>query len=661
MCVVPSLPSPVQEKKISAYLKTPHSLPEYRDQVLRYRSTSGRLRSFCRSLVRTPMVLCDCTLVNELLQTRAEDMAAQILNFLAQRNIDKNIALCDKFKQVSSTLLRKPASTRELVELVAYLSSFKKEIRGELVGECGQIKEQLRFLYDLEHRVGTDLLSHVGASWAWLLRVEGITRESEALVASERTRQEGRVEEARELFQKQLANYAATAKQFESMGDIKKERDYDTAIHELQRLLQKAEEDIEALHVQEGLLGLTQTDFYLLAQTKAALQPYETLWALVATWEKKKYAFIKGPVFKLDASVVESEVDEMFRTAFKLAQSLAETAPVVAKVAEEIKRSIAAFKPHVPLLHILCNAGMRDRHWTTVSDIIQFELRPDAHTPLNRVLEMSVEQHLDALSEVSEAASKEHAIEKAVAQMKSEWSGVELGLKAWRDTGTYILLGEGVEEVQTLLDDHIVKTQTMRGSPFARPFLDDIKGTRQEHTSHGGSTPRHSRLRTCCLVVLSLCVFISFSPEWESWLTHTAAIVEVWLKVQTAWMYLQPVFGADDIVKQMPAEGTMFKVVDANWHKLMMDVCKDTKLYAVSVLPHLLDILKEAQLLLDTIQTGLNQYLETKRLFFPRFYFLSNDELLEILSETKDPLKVQPHLKKVSQFKRYKDTELVAC
>ena len=50
---------------------------------------------------------------------------------------------------------------------------------------------------------------------------------------------------------------------------------------------------------------------------------------------------------------------------------------------------------------------------------------------------------------------------------------------------------------------------------------------------------------------------------------------------------------------------------------------------------------------LEGIQRALEKYLETKRHVFPRFYFISNEDLLEILANSRKPEMIQPHLKKL--------------
>lgn len=123
-------------------------------------------------------------------------------------------------------------------------------------------------------------------------------------------------------------------------------------------------------------------------------------------------------------------------------------------------------------------------------------------------------------------------------------------------------------------------------------------------------------------------------------------MLEYWVKVQSAWIYLEPIFGHEDIRRQIPQEGVLFEQVDENFKDIMENSIKDTRALVVSNQNDILDKLEFSVSMLDTINKGLNNYLEEKRLFFPRFFFLSNDELLEILSETKDPKRVQPHLKK---------------
>jgi dynein heavy chain len=96
----------------------------------------------------------------------------------------------------------------------------------------------------------------------------------------------------------------------------------------------------------------------------------------------------------------------------------------------------------------------------------------------------------------------------------------------------------------------------------------------------------------------------------------------------------------------------------------MVDTLEQPHLKTLSLNRSLTDNLIEANKRLEAIQKGINNYLETKRAAFPRFYFLSNEDLLDILSHIKDPRAVQPHLKKcfenINQLEFQEDNEITA-
>jgi translation elongation factor EF-Tu-like GTPase len=99
-------------------------------------------------------------------------------------------------------------------------------------------------------------------------------------------------------------------------------------------------------------------------------------------------------------------------------------------------------------------------------------------------------------------------------------------------------------------------------------------------------------------------------------------------------MYLESIFvGSEDIRRQLPTESSLFDQVNADWISTTARMEAVKIAYKATHLDGVLELLTKMDETLDRIQKSLDEYLETKRQAFPRFYFLSNDDLLEILGQ----------------------------
>ncbi len=141
--------------------------------------------------------------------------------------------------------------------------------------------------------------------------------------------------------------------------------------------------------------------------------------------------------------------------------------------------------------------------------------------------------------------------------------------------------------------------------------------------------------------------------SWQKRLSLFADTIDEWVGVQRDWMYLENIFSAEDICTQLPDEARKFQNVDADWNSTMRSISLDPRaLVCISedkfgAPDKLLSLMRANKHVLEDVQKSLEAYLRVKREAFPRFYFLSNDELLEILAQaTRNPQAVEKHLRK---------------
>ncbi|KAG7242136.1 hypothetical protein INR49_024182, partial [Caranx melampygus] len=265
----------------------------------------------------------------------------------------------------------------------------------------------------------------------------------------------------------------------------------------------------------------------------------------------------------------------------------------------------------------LQNLAIRERHWVQLISATQMDITVTDRTTLEDLLALQLHLFEDEVCNIVDKAVKEMAIEKVVTEISQTWASMELSYEDHYQTSVPLLQCD--EELIETLEDHQVQLQGV----FQSKHVD------------------HFRVQVL---------------ELQKQLTVADSVLMVWMEVQRTWAYLQSIFkGCDDICQQLPADAHRFQAIDGEFKELMLDSAKTKNVIEATNKPHLFEKLEDLQKRLALCEKALAEYLETKRLAFPRFYFISSADLLDILSKGSRPKEVTVHLSKL--FSNMSDLE----
>jgi dynein heavy chain len=142
--------------------------------------------------------------------------------------------------------------------------------------------------------------------------------------------------------------------------------------------------------------------------------------------------------------------------------------------------------------------------------------------------------------------------------------------------------------------------------------------------------------------------FLTEVTMWQKKLSQADQVLSILIEVQRTWSHLESIFiGSEDIRNQLPEDSKRFDEIDKDFKQICEENLKDLNVVNCTNRAGLYERLEKLQAKLSLCEKALAEYLETKRLAFPRFYFVSSADLLDILSNGNEPEKVMKHLTKL--------------
>ncbi|KAK3862338.1 hypothetical protein Pcinc_031789 [Petrolisthes cinctipes] len=287
-------------------------------------------------------------------------------------------------------------------------------------------------------------------------------------------------------------------------------------------------------------------------------------------------------------------------------RSSGETTPVTVRVIHDVEK----YRVMLPVLKYVRGEVFSEKHWIEMYSLLGIPTTTTVDKlTFGHFLKVRDElvQHSDTLKEMNAKAAGEIVIRQALGELDVWEVDARFILVPHIDsTNNQISLIKEWKDIINKVGDHQSLLQSLKDSSYFPAFADRARVWEQR---------------------------LADLDEYLSNLNH----------IQRKWVYLEPIFGRG----ALPNEQGRFRRVDDDFKSIMGDVARDNKVVSLCRINGIRTTLVTLLDQLARCQKSLNEYLEEKRSTFPRFYFIGDDDLLEILGQATNPEVIQSHLKKL--------------
>lgn len=342
------------------------------------------------------------------------------------------------------------------------------------------------------------------------------------------------------------------------------------------------------------------------------IEELSNIWSIKKEWDSK-WETLKDVQFRdLEVQNMEEDTHDFKARLKELPKEVKEW-----KVYEFMNAEFVKFIDTMPLIFSLQHESMRARHWKDIRMEVKDDFEEDGEDfNLAKIWSLNLLQYQDKINDTCDNARKQLTIEQGLKAIERAWtvgeqSDLVIAKDKSRADGSEYHYIKDTAEIMQLIEDHGGQLGTYKSSPYYKEFQEDI-------------------------------------DAWEQRIAQVTETLETLMTVQKLWQYLEQIFkGQQDIQKQLPNDDAVFKKYDQIFKDEMVRINSDKNAINALLVPNFLGLLNKLQSSFEGIQKNLNQFLEQKRGQFPRFYFLSNKDLLEMIGQSKDPKKIITHIRKI--------------